>query len=92
MYCLRINKIIHKRDCDKVHLAVCADLMLILNWRITKWEKHDSPFFEILLAPFKLLGLVFADKGYLAKKHFQFCVDRKGALFCLFKKRFNCKS
>lgn len=85
-YCLRINKMIHKRDCDKVHLAVCADLLLILNWRITKWEKHDSPFFEILLAPFKLLGLVFADKGYLAKKHFQIVADKKGALFCPFKK------
>ena len=85
-YCLRIKKKIHKRECDKVHLAVCADLLLILNWRITKWRKNDSPFFRILLESFKYLGLVFADKGYLSKKNFQFVVDKKGALFCPFKK------
>lgn len=85
-YCLRIKKLIHKRECDKVHLAVCADLLLILNWRITKWRKNDSPFFKILLDSFKLLGLVFADKGYLSRKNFQLVADKKGALFCPFKK------
>ena len=84
-YCLKIKKNIHKRDCDKVHLAVCADLLLILNWRITKWRKHDSPFFKVLLAPFRLLKLIFADKGYLSRKNFQFVYDRKGALFAPFK-------
>ena len=85
-YCLRTKKLIHKRDCDKVHLAVCADLLLILNWRITKWRKNDSPFFKILLDSFKLIGLVFADKGYLSRKNFQLVADKKGALFCPFKK------
>ena len=84
-YCLKIKKNILKRDCDKVHLAVCEDLLLILNWRITKWRKHDSPFLKKLLAPFKLIGLVFADKGYLSRKNFQFVYDKKGALFAPFK-------
>ena len=31
-FCLRIKKIIEKKDCDKLHLAVCSDLLLVLNF------------------------------------------------------------
>ncbi len=85
-FCLRIKKTISKRECDKVHLAVCADLLLILNWRITNGKKHDCPFFVILLKPFKWLGNVMADKGYLSRKNFQFVYDRDGRAFIPFKK------
>ena len=85
-YVLRIkNKILH-RECDKIHIAVCADLLLILNWRITKWNKNDSPFFKILLAPFKILGIVIADLGYYSRKNMQYVVDKHGAAFIPFKK------
>ena len=67
-------------------MAVCADLLLVLNWRITNGKRHDSPFFVILLKPFHWLGNVMADKGYLARKHFQFVADRKGQAFIPFKK------
>lgn len=85
-FCLRIKKEISKRDCDKVHLAVCADLLLVLNWRITNGKRNDSPFFVILLEPFKWLGNVMADKGYLSRKNFQFVFDRRGQAFIPFKK------
>lgn len=85
-FCLRIKKEISKRDCDKLHIAICADLLLILNWRITAWKKHDCPFFKILLKPFKILGIVFADRGYLSRANFQLCMDKKGCLFVPFKK------
>ena len=90
-YCIRIGKRIRKRDCDKIHVAVDSDLLLILNFRITKWNKNDCPFFVKLLKPFKILGLVFADKGYLSRKNFQFSADRKGALFAPFKSNSTCK-
>ena len=90
-YCIRIGKRIKKRDCDKIHAAVDSDLLLILNFRITKWNRNDCPFLEKLLKPFKLLGLVFADRGYLSRKNFQFSADRKGALFCPFKKNSTAK-
>ena len=85
-YCIRIKKYTRKRDCNKIHLAVDADLLLILNFRITRWNRNDNPFLEKLLKPFRLLGLVFADKGYLSRKNFQFCMDKHGCLFCPFKK------
>ena len=85
-FCLRIKREISKRDCDKLHIAICADLLLILNWRITAWKKHDCPFFKILLKPFKILGIVFADMGYLSRANFQLCMDKKGCLFVPFKK------
>lgn len=85
-FCLRIKREISKRDCDKVHLAVCADLLLILNWRITNGKRHDCPFFVILLEPFKWLGNVVADKGYLSRINFQFVHDRKGQAYIPFKK------
>ena len=85
-FCLRIKKEISKTDCDKLHLAICADLLLILNWRITAGKKNDCPFFRILLKPFKILGIVFADRGYLSKANFQLCMDKKGCAFIPFKK------
>lgn len=85
-FCLRIKREISKRDCDKVHLAVCADLLLILNWRITNGKRHDCPFFVILLEPFKWLGNIMADKGYLSRKNFQFVFDKKGQAYIPFKK------
>ena len=62
-YCLRINKVITKRDCDKTHLAVSSNFMFIMNWKITAYRKNDCPFFKILLKPFKILGIISADKG-----------------------------
>ena len=85
-YCIRIKKYTRKRDCNKIHLVIDADLLLILNFRITRWNRNDNPFLEKLLKPFKLLGWIFADKGYLSRKNFQFCMDRQGCLFCPFKK------
>jgi len=90
-YCIRIKKKIKKRDCDKIHAAVDADLLLILNFRITKWSRNDNPFLIKLLKLFKLIGLVFADKGYLSRKNFQFSADKEGALFCPFKKNSTAK-
>jgi hypothetical protein len=85
-YCIRINKEIEKRDCDKIHLAVDSDLLLILNFRITDWKRNDCPFFKILLKPFRLLGIVFADKGYLSRDNFKLAFEKKGCAFIPFKK------
>ena len=84
-YSLRIKKNICRRECDKVHLAICGDTMLALNWFITNGKKNDCPFFKRLLAPFKLLGIVLADKGYLSRKNFQLVADKKGSAFIPFK-------
>ena len=85
-YCIRIKKEIHKRDCDKTHIAVSSRFMFITNWKITKFKKNDCPFFRILLAPFRRLGTVSADKGYLSRANFQFVADRGGEAFIPFKK------
>jgi len=91
-YSLRIQRDISRRECDKIHLATCNDTMLILNWFITNGKKHDSPFFRKLLIPFKLLGIVLADKGYLARKNYQFVVDKKGSAFIPFKSNSTAKT
>jgi hypothetical protein len=84
-YSIRAKKPISRRECDKVHLASCNDTMLILNWFITPGKRNDSPFFRKLLMPFRLLGIVLADKGYLARKNYQFVVDKNGSAFIPFK-------
>jgi hypothetical protein len=90
-YSLRIKKPISRRECDKVHLATCKDTMLILNWFITEGKKHDSPFFVRLLNPFKFLGIVLADTGYLSRKNYQHVVDKNGSAFIPFKKNSTAK-
>jgi hypothetical protein len=86
-YSIRIKKPILRRDCDKIHLAACSDLLLIMNWEITNWKKHDSPFLEILLKPFKIIGLVFADTGYSSRKNVQLIADKKGGTFIPFNRK-----
>ena len=90
-YSLRIKKPISRRECDKVHLAVCRDTMLILNWFITEGKRHDSPFFVRLLSPFKFLGVVLADAGYLSRKNYQHVADKNGSAFIPFKKNSTAK-
>jgi len=84
-YSIRVKRPISRRECDKVHLAVCGETLLALNWFITEGKRNDSPFLIRLLAPFKLLGIVAADMGYLARKNFQFVADRGGSAFIPFK-------
>lgn len=85
-YSLKVRKLISRRECDKVHIAVCNDQMLILNWFITNHRKNDSPFFVRLLRPFKRLGIIVGDPGYLSRKNVQFVVDRGGSPFIWIKK------
>ena len=86
-YSIRIKKPILRRDCDKIHLAACSDVLFIMTWEITDWRKHDSPFLKILLSPFKILGLVFADTGYSSRENIQFIADKKGGAFIPFSKK-----
>jgi hypothetical protein len=90
-YSIKIKKPILRRDCEKIHLAVCSDVLLIMNWKITSWKKHDSPFLKVLLKPFKVLGLIFADTGYSSRKNIQFIADRKGGAFIPFNKQATAK-
>lgn len=85
-FSLRAKRKISRRECDKIHIAICSDVHVILNWFITEGKKHDSPFFKRLLAPFKFLGFVLADAGYLARKNVQYVFDKNGAVFIPFKK------
>jgi len=85
-FCIRIKKEISKRDCDKTHLAVSSQFMFIMNWKITCFKKNDCPFFKILLAPFRFLGIITADKGYLSRDNFQMVADRGGEAYIPFKK------
>lgn len=84
-FCLRIKREISKRDCDKTHLAVSSQFMFIMNWKITRYRKNDCPFFKILLKPFKFMGIVTADKGYLSRANFQLVADKGGQAFIPFK-------
>ena len=85
-YSIRIKKRVSRRECDKVHLAVCKDTLLALNWFITEGKKNDCPFFTRLLEPIKWLGNVLADRGYLSRKNYQYTVDNGGCAFIEFKK------
>lgn len=85
-FCIRTKQKILKKDCDKIHLAVSLCSLLIANFRISNSKRNDSPFLRKLLKPFKLLGLIIADKGYSGKKNAEFVANRGGAFFSPFKK------
>lgn len=85
-FSIRVKKRISRRECDKVHLAVCNDQLLVLNWFISNSRRNDCPFFVRLLKPFTRLGLVIADPGYLSRRNAQYVVDRGGSPFIWIKK------
>jgi len=88
-FCIRTKQRIKRRECDKVHLAVSMWNLLIVNFRITKSRKNDSPLLRILLKPFSVLGLIIADLGYSNKTNTLFVANKKGAFFCPFKSNVN---
>ncbi len=85
-YCIRTKVRIRKKDCDKIHIAICENNLLVANFRISNIKRNDSPFLRKLLMPFRTLGLVIVDMGYSGKKNAEFVAERLGAFFCPFKK------
>ena len=85
-FCIRTKQKIRKKDCDKIHIAICHRSLLIANFRITNSKRNDSPYLRKLLNPFKKLGLILVDKGYSGKKNAEYVAKKGGAFFCPFKK------
>ena len=85
-FCIRTKQKIRKKDCDKIHIAICHRSLLIANFRITNSRRNDSPYLRKLLNPFKKLGLVLVDKGYSGKINAEYVAKKGGAFFCPFKK------
>jgi len=90
-FCIRTKKKILKKDCDKIHLAVSLCSLLIANFKISNSRRNDSPFLRKLLKPFRVLGLVIADKGYSGKKNAEYVAQKYGAFFSPFKKNIDGK-
>jgi hypothetical protein len=84
-FCIRTKQKILKKDCEKIHVAVSLCSLLIANFKISSMRKHDSPFLKKLLRPFRMLGLVLADKGYNSKKNVKYVIGKKGAFFSPYK-------
>ena len=82
----RIGERIRKRDHHKLHLLQLADWNLILDFRITRGKRHDSPVFRKMLRMLRNIGLVFGDKVYCCKKTVAMILQRGGAPFLCFKK------
>lgn len=85
-FCIRTKQKIRKKDCDKIHIAICLQNLLIANFRISNSRKNDSPFLRKLLIIFKKLGLVIVDKGYSNKTNANYVAKKEGAFFSPFKK------
>ena len=85
-FCIRTQKRIRRKECDKIHIAVSLCSLLIANFKISNSRRNDSPFLRKLLRPFRLLALVIVDKGYSNKTNASFVANKKGAFFSPFKK------
>ena len=88
-FCIRTKTKILKKDCDKIHIAISLQNLLISNFRISNSKRNDSPFLRKLLKPFSKLGLVIVDKGYSNKTNATYVAQKEGAYFSPFKKNAN---
>ena len=85
-FCIRTKKKIRRKDCDKIHIAICLQNLLIANFRISNSKRNDSPFLRKLLKPFVILGLIIVDKGYSNETNAKYVANKRGAFFSPFKK------
>ena len=85
-FSIRTKKKILKKDCDKIHIAISLQNMIIVNFRISNSKRNDSPFLRKLLKPFLELGLIIVDKGYSGRINAEYVAAKKGAYFSPFKK------
>jgi hypothetical protein len=84
-FCIRTKQKIRKKDCDKIHIAICLHNLIIVNFRISNSKRNDSPFLRKLLKPFAKLGLVIVDKGYSNKTNAKYVAKKEGGFFSPFK-------
>jgi transposase len=82
----RIGRHVKKKDHMKLHVIWNLDLSLIIDCRLTRGSRSDSPTFRLMLAPLRKLGVVLGDKAYCCKKTITMIIERGGSPFLAFKK------
>jgi hypothetical protein len=82
----RIGRTIRKHDHAKLHLLWISQWGLLMDFRISKGTRNDSPFLRRMLRPLRNIGLVFGDAAYACKATIKMIVKRGGAPFLKFKK------
>ena len=84
-YDIRIKKRGKRRDCLKLHIVIDIDTGIILWFKNTRWNQHDSPVFQKLLKHLSDLGAVFGDKAYSSRNNCQLVANKNGIPFLCFK-------
>lgn|SRR3989344_2371973 len=84
-----------KKEFLKLHLICSTDSLIVLNVKVTKGERSDSPQFKILVNEtaknFKIEE-IYADKGYSSRENYEIVKRKGGKAFIPFKKNATGKS
>ena len=84
-YDIRVKHHGKRRDCIKLHIIMDIDTGIILCFKNTVWNRHDSPVFRTMMKHLSDLGAVFGDKAYSSRKNCQMIDDKNGVPFLCFK-------
>jgi len=80
-YDIRIKRKNRRRDHAKLHLAVDPRRNAILEYKITKSRRGDSPQLGFLLQALKDVCKVIGDSGYLSRDNCDLVVSKNGKPF-----------
>ena len=84
-YDIRVKQRGKRRDCIKLHILMDIDTGIILWFKNTGWNKHDSPVFRNMMKHLLEIGAVFGDKAYSSRNNCQQVADKNGVPFLCFK-------
>ena len=73
-YDIRVKQRGKRRGCIKLHILRDIDTGIILWFKNTGWNKHDSPVFRNMMKHLSEIGAVFGDKAYSSRKTCLACI------------------
>jgi len=85
-YDIRIKRRNLRKDNKKLHVAIETSRNVILQFKITRHSRHDSPQLEFLLRELKELLCAIGDASYLSRKNCNIVVEKNGKPFFAIKK------
>ena len=80
-YDIRIKRKNKRKDNVKLHLAIDPNRNAVLNFKITPFNRGDSPQLAFLLKGIKHFTKLFADSAYLSRKNCELVAEKNGKPF-----------
>jgi len=82
---IRIGRKNSRRECIKLHIAIDVDTGIIVDLKMTAWNKGDSPQFKRLMKGLPRIARALGDSAYSSRDNCEIVARKGGKAYLLFK-------